>query len=270
MITKHNNLMRNRLIISFFVFIMIFMMQDVNGQKDTVNQVDQKGKKHGYWKKIQNDTLMYEGRFDHGNPTGLFVYYYGNKIIKSTVYYTDSGRDAKTVMYHPNGSIMAMGKYYTQKKDSLWRYYNEQEVLVSSEQYQMGVAEGEWLKYNSSGKVIERVIYRKGLKEGDWFQYFDDGKVKLKGFYKSDLLEGNFLLYYSNGVFCVAGKYEKSLPVGVWLFYNIKGEVERKDTYKAGRRIKTEQLIPVVEPASEEALKEVDAFRRQLRNMGIE
>jgi hypothetical protein len=77
-------------------------------------------------------------------------------------------------------------------------------------------------------------------------------------------------MYYSNGMFAVAGKYEKSLPVGTWIYYNTKGEIERKDTYKNGLKIKTEQLIPVIVPDSPEALKEVNDFRRQLQNMGIE
>lgn len=260
-----------REIISILTLILILgLSQDVTGQQDTLNQFDRNGKRHGYWQRIQNDTLMYEGRFENGTPTGLFVYYYPNKLIKSTVLYSEKGRVARTVMYHPSGAMMAVGKYIEQKKDSTWKYYNEMEVLVSSEEFVRGLGHGSWKKYNQTGQVIEDVTYKEGKREGEWLQYFDNGKVKLKASYKNDLLEGNFIMYYSSGVFSLAGKYEKSLPVGVWVYYNTKGEVERRDTYKDGHRIKSEQLLPSVVPDTEEARREVDAFRRQLRNWGIE
>jgi antitoxin component YwqK of YwqJK toxin-antitoxin module len=239
-------------------------------QQDTLNRVDKNGKKHGYWMKYNGDTLAYEGRFENGNPTGVFVYYYPNKKVKSTVSYADKGKTARTVMFHMNGAIMAIGKYTDQKKDSLWKYYNEFELLVSSEQYFNGAANGDWQKYSLEGKVIEKTVYKNGMRDGDWIQYFDNGKIKLKGSYKADQLDGSFLMYYSNGMFCVAGKYEKSIPVGVWLYYNFKGEIERKDTYKDGKRIRTEQLMPVVEPDTPDAMKEVNSYRRQLRNLGLE
>ncbi len=239
-------------------------------QSDTMNRSDRNGKKHGYWMRYEDDTLTYEGRFEHGVPAGLFVYYYPNKKIKSTVMYSDKGRDARTIMFHQSGAMMAVGKYYDRKKDSLWRYYSEFELLVSSEEYKKGSPHGTWIKYNFSGDTIETVEYRNGIKNGEWKQFFDNGKIKLKATYKADMLDGSFLMYYSNGMFCVSGKYEKSIPVGIWIFYNVKGEIERKDTFKDGKKIKTEQILPVVIPDSPEALKEVENFRRQLRNMGLE
>lgn len=262
--------MKRGLLLIVMVLTGLVFIQKATGQNDTLNQYDKNGKMHGYWKRVKNDTLMYEGRFEHGAPTGLFIYYYGNKSIKSTVLYSDKGKVARTILYHPSGAMMAAGKYVDQKKDSTWRYYNEYEIMVSSEEYVSGKGHGIWKKYNMEGKVIEEVTYKDGVKEGDWIQYFDNGKVKLKATYRNNLLEGNFLLYYSSGVFCVSGRYEKSLPVGTWVFYNTKGEVERKDIYKDGRRISTEQILPVVMPDTEESRREVDAFRRQLRNWGIE
>ncbi|MFO7721940.1 MAG: hypothetical protein R6V49_01840 [Bacteroidales bacterium] len=256
-------------LVLFFMLMLIFTAKAV-GQQDTLNRTDKNGKKHGYWIKSNNDTLMYEGRFEHGSPNGLFVYYYPNKKIKSTVFYSDKGKTARTVMFHSNGSIMAIGKYIDQQKDSLWKYYNDFELLVSSEQYEKGIAHGDWQKYNAEGKVIEKTVYQNGVKEGDWIQYFDNGKVKLKATYKGGMLEGSFLMYYSNGMFSVAGNYVKSIPVGIWMFYNIRGEVERKDTYKDGKKIRTEQLLPVVQPDTPEAMNEVNSYRRQLRSLGLE
>lgn len=250
--------------------ILCCLMLPALGQQDTLNKLDKNGKKHGYWVRYENDTLTYEGRFDHGTPTGLFVYYYPDKQVKSTVEYANKGLEARTVMYHASGAIMAVGKYVEQKKDSVWKYYSELEILVSEEKYNHGKAHGEWLNYDGTGQVIEKIHYADGIKQGEWIQYFDGGKVKLKGTYKDDFLDGSFLLYYSNGMFCVAGKYEKSIPAGTWVFYNFKGEVERKETYLDGKKVKTEQLLPSVEPDSPEAKKEIEVMRRQMQNMGID
>ncbi len=240
------------------------------GQLDTLNKVDKNGKKHGYWIRYERDTLLYEGRFDHGTPTGLFVYYYPDKKVKSTLEYMQQGKVAHAITYHPSGAMMAVGKYLEQKKDSTWKYFNEVERLVAVEQYQKGVATGDWLKYNGEGKIIEKQTYVNGKKHGEWIQYFDNGKPKLKATFQDSLLNGVFILYYSSGIFCISGKYEKSVPAGLWIYYNIKGEIEKKETYKDGRKTKTEQLLPTIEPDSPEAKKELDAMRRQMKDLGIE
>jgi antitoxin component YwqK of YwqJK toxin-antitoxin module len=253
-----------------YVCLMLLGAGTLSAQTDTLNRFDNRGNRHGYWMRYNNDILTYEGRFENGVPTGLFVYYYENNKIKSTVMYSDRGRDAKTVMFHNNGSIMAIGKYWEQKKDSLWKYYNEYEMLVSSEEYVMGKAHGVWKKYNAAGQVIEEVNYRDGLKQGEWVQYFDNGKVKLRATYVDDLLEGRMIMYYSNDLPSLSGVYRRSLPVGMWMFYNVKGEVERKVYYNNGVKEKTEYLVPYVEPDTPDALREVNNFRRQLRNMGLD
>lgn len=263
--------MRNMMIRFFLLMgVMCCMVAVVNGQQDTLNKLDKNGKKHGYWVKSERDTLLYEGRFDHGDPTGLFVYYYPDKKIKSTVEYTQKGKEARAVMYHPNGAMMAVGRYWQQKKDSTWKYFSEAERVIAIEHYQKGVAHGEWLKYNHEGKIIEKIVYVNGQKNGEWLQYFDDGKIKIKAIYQNDLLNGSFMLYYSSGTFCIAGKYENSIPVGTWIHYNIKGEIEKKETYKDGKKVKTEQLLPVVEPDSPEAKREVEVMRYQMKTLGIE
>lgn len=272
-LTKHilNQYFKQVTAVAMLGFLGLAFSGDVAANNgDTLNRYDDQGKMHGYWMRSNNGVLTYEGRFDHGTPTGLFVYYYPDRSIKSTMYYSDQGRDAKTVMFHQNGSIMAIGKYYDREKDSTWRYYNEYEIQVSSEEYVRGKPHGVWKKYNMRGQVIEKHNYVDGVKHGEWLQYFDNGKLKLRATYVDGFLQGRFMMYFSNDLPSVSGLYERSIPVGVWLYYNIHGKIERKVHYENGVRAKIEHLVPFVEPDSPEALEEVRNFRRQLRNMGLE
>ena len=60
----------------FMSLISLFLLKISYAQtaSDTINQTDKNGKKQGYWKKIVNDTLKYEGYFCHAS--GYSIVYF--------------------------------------------------------------------------------------------------------------------------------------------------------------------------------------------------
>lgn len=252
------------------IFSFVIPCSGLYAMHDTLNQYDSNGNKHGYWKTYRNNALAYEGRFEHGKPTGLFVYYFRNEQIKATLKYSENGRIARAVTFYPSGQVMAVGKYVDQKKDSIWDYYNELGIHLSTESYENGKPHGKWKTYNYKGKVIEIINYENGEKEGEWKQFFDNGKKKLKATYRAGKLEGAFWMYYSNGRFSVVGRYKNSFATGLWTYYNSRGEVEKKVTYEEGRVVKTEHIREPIDIESEENQREIREFRRQLRMLGLE
>jgi antitoxin component YwqK of YwqJK toxin-antitoxin module len=211
---------------------------------DTLNRLDNAGKKHGYWRKIERDTLRYEGRFDHGKPVGKFIYYFGDGDIKAITHFSQGGTYASTTLYYTRDHVWATGYYLNEKKDSLWRYYDYNGLLLKEERYSNGVAQGAWIVYFGNGKPSDVTSYRNGLKHGVWTQYFEEGAIQSKATYADGSLEGLMSVYHPNGKLKTSGRYVAGVKTGVWMTYNEEGKGIRKDEFQSGTLIKSVNLVP--------------------------
>ena len=66
---------------SFFKIVLFFLFcQTIFSQTD-FNKLDEKGKKHGFWKGVYEDTKnpKYEGTFEHGKEVGVFTFFDNTK-----------------------------------------------------------------------------------------------------------------------------------------------------------------------------------------------
>jgi antitoxin component YwqK of YwqJK toxin-antitoxin module len=211
-----------------------------------INHVDQKGRKQGAWKVYDaNGELKYRGNYVDGKPVGEFVYYYPDGLKKAIVNNLDSGKISYIRMFHKDGKLMAEGKYIDKLKDSTWLYYSgEDGTLTLEEQYDLGVKQGNWKTYYPSGQVMEVVHYKDDQKEGPWIQYFSDGSMKAEGTYINGELEGLFVLKHMNGNVEVSGTYRKGKKEDTWVHLNEIGELIKKEVYKNGVLIKSEEKVP--------------------------
>ena len=127
------------------------------------NVTDSKGLKQGAWKKTDAyGKLEYEGAFKNNKPIGLFTYYYPSGRIKAVNIFEREGKRARVKLYNDNekNSLMAVGVYVEQKKDSVWKLYNEDQLLVGEEIYVMGKKDGCNKKYFTNGKLCEVLLNR--------------------------------------------------------------------------------------------------------------
>jgi antitoxin component YwqK of YwqJK toxin-antitoxin module len=210
-----------------------------------INKADINGRKQGLWKVYDEDgNLRYTGNYADGKPMGTFTYYYPSGKVKARMDHLDSGRVIYAKNFHPNGILMAEGKYTEQKKDSIWRYYNEQDgSLAAEERYMNNLKDGVWKVYYPEGMIAEEVTYLNDKKEGAWIQYFTDGKIKSKASWINDRLEGLYLVYHLNGFVEVSGNYIHSERNGIWIFNNDKGELEKREEYINGELVNQEIFI---------------------------
>lgn len=253
-------------ILSFFVSL----VSAQNGS-DTINQLDAKGKKHGYWQKVKNDTLIYTGRFDHGKPVGLFIYYFPDSTIRTSMMHYEGGI-ARTINYHPNGAVMSVGKYVNRKKDSIWQIFDQWGFHIAREEYDNGLKTGKWEVYYENKQISSVVNYVEGKKHGEYKEFYRDGTKKVTASYKNDKLQGAYVTYYSNGKICIYGYYMQSLAHGDWQFYMINGQLEKKVTYNMGVVTATVYVNGKKEDDldSEETKKEVKKFQNDLRRQQLE
>lgn len=226
-------------IIMMLVPVLLFA-QPVN----KTNFTDSLGRKQGYWKKYSKDTLKYEGQFKDDIPQGEFKYYFFDGKVKAQTIYSDNGKVAKTIMYHPNGKKNGEGMYVDKKKDGLWIYFGTNGVKISEENYKMGVKTGVWKYYYDDGRINRIENFKNNVKDGEWMEFYQDSVVKTKGVYSNDKLNGVVQCFGLTGKLFLTGKYVNDLKEGDWMFFNELGAGERKLTYKGSSLLKEEVIVP--------------------------
>jgi antitoxin component YwqK of YwqJK toxin-antitoxin module len=201
------------------------------------NKTDEKGWKQGYWKKIDPTTkkIIYEGNFKDNLPQGLFKYYYPNDSIKSKMVFIQNGKIGYSTLFHPNGKMMAYGKYINELKDSTWCFYDEKGLIISKETFLLGKKNGVSTVYFSNGIISEEYHYKMDLKHGPFKQYFDKNLIKGEGNYVNGLMEGKNTYYFPNGVQVASGYYKNGQKNGPWIYKEQDGKIKEKELYKFGR-----------------------------------
>ncbi|MGD0711472.1 MAG: toxin-antitoxin system YwqK family antitoxin [Bacteroidales bacterium] len=233
-----------KLIIYFITALLSFSVYGQTVTKDTTNKIDAKGNKQGYWKKYVHDTLKYVGTFKDNIPVGQFKYYYGDGKLKTTMIYSNNGKFCTVTMFYPSGKKEADGFYTDMKKDSVWKYYSENDTIISEEHYKATKKNGVWKFFYSNGVINEEVTWVNDIRNGPWKMYFSDGKLKLDGKIINGLWQGLFKYYFLNGTVYYTGFYKDNEKDGIWIEYSEDSHVVKKETYKNGALLKTEDLQP--------------------------
>lgn len=211
-----------------------------------LNQLDDKGRKQGYWKKYdENGMILYEGAFESDVPVGEFKYYYPDGITRAITVFSDDGQKAATTTYHYTGKVMSEGFYVSQIKDSLWKYYDINGIFLKEEFYRNNQKNGVWRTYYQDGQIAEEIHWKDDLKNGPWIQYYYDGAKKLEGSYLNDEKQGNITYYYPSGRTRITGEYENSYRKGTWYYMNDSSKVIKIEHYEDGKLVKEENFIQV-------------------------
>jgi antitoxin component YwqK of YwqJK toxin-antitoxin module len=207
-------------------------------QADTqINKIDQQGRKQGHWiKKYPNETIMYEGIFKDDHPVGEFKRYFENKSLKSMLFYSDDGRKASAVIFHPNGNISSKGSYVDQMKEGKWQFfsYDNNSYLISEESYINNRRNGLSVKFFPDSAIAEKVTYLNDVKEGEWIQYYPSGAVRLKSNFLNGKINGSFEIWFENGAIEYSGNYKNDSREGQWVIYNNNGSIKYKLEYLSG------------------------------------
>lgn len=118
--------------------------------KRKVNQVDENGKKHGYWIEYMDSKhvdISGKGKFEHGRETGKWTHYHFNG--KRRLKYKYLKDDIKVKYYYPNGRLEQKGRARIEYSEEDTHYFWE----------------GEWRFYDEKRKLQKIMMYEEG-KEG--------------------------------------------------------------------------------------------------------
>ena len=131
------------------LILLLGLSLQVNGQQDSLNQLDSKGKKTGYWvSKDPSGVKIYEGTFRDGRPLGRFVRFHPNGKTRAEMKYHSDGIRVEAKLYDNDGKLRAEGIYSDQLKDGLWSFYSSKDKPLYKINYNKGKVHGEALRFS--------------------------------------------------------------------------------------------------------------------------
>lgn len=194
------------------------------------NKLDEKGKKHGLWKGIFEDTKnpKYEGTFEHGKEVGVFTFFDNTKtkIVLATREFNPTDNSALTVFFDKNKNKVSEGKVLNKLYEGQWKYYHKaSKSIMATENYSKGKLEGLRSVFYPSGKIAEEMIYLNNLKNGFYKRYTETGILIEESNYKNNLYYGLAIFRDADdGTVVSKGKFVNGKKLGIWQFFE-KGKM---------------------------------------------
>lgn len=161
-------------------------------QEDTLNLLDNSGKKHGYWVVYGKDvdsTLNYpvdgkvrEGRFKHGRKEGIWIFYYKDgKTPKLKGSYSNNRPEGTFTKFWPNGAIKEEGEFANQKFKNQLKRYNDKGILIYEASFNDNGDENGKVKYfYDDGTLQFEYNAENGRPKGEAKRFYPNGDLKEK------------------------------------------------------------------------------------------
>lgn len=216
-----------------------------------VNQVDAKGKKQGLWYKTYPGTRfrIYEGNFKDDKPVGVFTYYYESGTIKAIIDHKPNTKRSEVKMYFENQSLMSVGCYLDQKKDSIWLNYSEAGELVSTETYADDKLNGKKTVYYLKDQleagsliIMSTCNYVNNQRHGNYQEFHPSGKLKLIGEYANGFKIGEWKEYYNSGQLMSKSPYRNDMVHGWSYYYDRNGNLLAKSLWRDNKKLEGKEL----------------------------
>jgi antitoxin component YwqK of YwqJK toxin-antitoxin module len=216
----------------FRILILFLCCQVVFSQADS-NQVDDKGRKHGVWKGVYEESgrPRYEGTFEHGVEIGVFRFFDDTKAksIIATREFNPKENSCYTMFYDQKKNIVSEGKEIKRLREGQWKYYHkETKVIMTLENYKKGKLEGIRTVYYPNGKIVDEVLFKNGLKEGVYKKYSENGIVLENSFFKNGEYDGEAIYKDPNDLVVAKGKFKDGKKIGKWQFF-INGKLSSEE-----------------------------------------
>lgn len=206
-----------------FLFASLLMLQFLNAQQ--INQLDDKGQKHGLWKGTYPESKRprYEGTFEHGKETGLFKFFDDTKAgtVIATREFNPADNSCYTIFYNQRKNKVSEGKSIGKLNEGPWKYYHEDlPIVMTLENYSKGKLEGVRKVYykNDNPVLAEETTYKNGIKNGPYKKYAENGVVLEETYYKNGEYDGPAVFRSAENKITSKGNFKAGKKVGIWEF----------------------------------------------------
>lgn len=232
--------------LNFFNIVLFFFVFQTAFSQTDFNKLDEKGKKHGLWKGVYEDTKnpKYEGTFEHGKEVGVFNFFDNTKTkrIIATREFNPKDNSAYTIMYDKLKNKVSEGKVINKLSEGQWIYYHKAStVIMSTENYSKGKLEGLRSVFYPNGKIAEETIYKNNLKNGPYKRYAENGIIIEESNYKNGQFDGLAIFRDADdGTIVSKGKFVNGKKSGIWQFFQ-KGKLVKEENMSFQKKIEKAQ-----------------------------
>ncbi len=219
---------------SFFKIVLFFLFCQTIFSQTEFNKLDEKGKKHGFWKGVYEDTKnpKYEGTFEHGKEVGVFTFFDNTKTkrVIATREFNPKDNSAYTIVYDQLKNKVSEGKVINKLSEGKWIYYHKaSKVIMATENYSKGKLEGLRSVFYPNGKIAEEILYTNDQKNGLYKRYTESGIIIEESNYKNNEYDGLAIFRDpDDGTIVSKGKFVNGKKMGVWQFFN-KGKLVKEE-----------------------------------------
>lgn len=155
--------------------------------QDTLNVVDEMGRKQGYWKVLapkaekpeyEDGQLIEEGRYTNSKRIGLWRRYWPNGKVMSEINY-QMGRpkgDYKT--FYPTGKVEEQGTWDLDRNTGVFKRWHPNGQLAQDFIFnQYGIRDGEQKYYHENGQLAVQVSVEEGKEDGALKRFDSNGQL---------------------------------------------------------------------------------------------
>jgi antitoxin component YwqK of YwqJK toxin-antitoxin module len=156
--------------------------------QDTLNRVDELGRKVGYWRNTAPLTdkpgyaegaLVEEGRYNGGKRIGTWKRYWPNGKLMSEVTYAMGRPKGPYVTYYPSGKVEEQGTWDLDRNTGKFQRWHPNGQLAQDFVFNAyGSRDGEQKYYHENGKLAVQVHIVEGKEDGTLKRYTADGQLQ--------------------------------------------------------------------------------------------
>jgi antitoxin component YwqK of YwqJK toxin-antitoxin module len=155
---------------------------------DTLNRVDEMGRKQGYWRFVAPATekpgypdgaLVEEGRYTNSKRIGTWRRYWPNGTVMSEITYQMGRPKGEYKTYYPSGKVEESGSWDLDRNTGKFQRYHPNGKLAQDFVFnENGQRDGEQKYYHENGQLEVSVQIKEGREEGTLKRYTADGQLQ--------------------------------------------------------------------------------------------
>lgn len=157
------------------------------GNDEGINQVDENGKRQGFWRIIgpvkgkpeYNGKTYEEGTYVDSKKNGVWKRFWPNGKVLSEIEYQQNRPQGEYRIYEKDGSLEEDGNWAYNTNTGDFKRYHENGQLAQDFQFDKnGVRQGQQKYYHENGKLAVDVNIKDGKEQGKLTRYYESGELK--------------------------------------------------------------------------------------------
>lgn len=182
---------RRTIFLGFGLFLLLVAQvsyaQAERAAQDTLNQVDEIGRKQGFWKIVapkaekpeyQDGQLIEEGRYSSGKRLGVWRRYWPNGKVMSEVSYRMGVPRGEYKTFYPNGKVEEQGNWDLDRNTGAFKRWHPNGKLAQDFVFNaVGVRDGGQKYYHENGQLAVEVNVHEGREQGTMKRYTPAGEL---------------------------------------------------------------------------------------------